>query len=88
MNFDTKNHISHDNFKLLLVLMKNKKAALNENNFYNIEYSTDWDKIVNYNNEKNKSDFVGKNTENVEDYVDHFKMMLKIEKTKKDNVIQ
>jgi len=68
--------------------MKNKKAALNENNFYNIEYSTDWDKIVNYNNEKNKSDFVGKNTENVEDYVDHFKMMLKIEKTKKDNVIQ
>lgn len=84
MNFDPKNHISHDNFKLLLILLKNKKAALYENNFYNLEYSTDWEKIVNGNYDKNKGSYNNKTNNNSEDFVDQFKMMLKIEKNKKD----
>lgn len=77
-SFDSKNQISHDNYKLLLVLMKNKKASLYENNFYNFEYSTDWDKIVSDNNYRNK-DF---NTEkhhdpDTDNYLEMFKTMLK-----------
>lgn len=88
LNFDPKNHISHDNFKLLLHLMKNKKASLYEKNFYNSEYSTDWEKIVKVNTDKNKNSIFNKNPENAVDYVDQFKMMLKVEKSKKDNLNQ
>jgi hypothetical protein len=43
---DNYQSISFDNFKLVLELMKNKKAALYENNFYmDEEYSTDFEKI-------------------------------------------
>ncbi len=60
-SFDPKNQISHNNYKLLLVLMKNKKAALYENNFYNLEYSTDWDKIIGDNNGRNNDFNTDKN---------------------------
>lgn len=68
--------ISHDNYKLLLVLMKNKKAALYENNFYNLEYSTEWDKIICDNNYKSKDSITDKN-HYPDNYVEMFKNMLR-----------
>jgi hypothetical protein len=74
-SFEPKNQISHDNYKLLLVLMKNKKAALFENNFYNLEYSTDWDKIVGDNNYRSR-DSKEKNHD-PDNYGEMFKTLLK-----------
>lgn len=73
-SFDSKNQISHDNYKLVLALMKNKKAALYENNFYNLEYATDWEKIVGDNNYR--KDDIDKNHD-LDNYVEMFKSLLK-----------
>jgi hypothetical protein len=67
---DSKKNISFDNFKLLLELMKNKKAALFENNFYmDEEYSTDIEKI-----KGNSNNFKG-SLSNI-DYLELFKSLL------------
>lgn len=71
-----KKNISFDNFKLLLELMKNKKAALYENNFYmEDDYSTDFDKIKGNN-------YAGGSFANI-DYLDLFKNLLPSNKTEK-----
>ena len=75
-----KNNINYDNFKLLLELMKNKKAALYEKNFYMDEYSTDFDKIKGIDNTRSQDE------NNIIDYLDQFKNLLPFKSDNKNSL--
>lgn len=78
-----RNSISHDNMKLLLQLMKNKKAALCEKNFYISEYSTDFEEIT-----KDQIDrtYNTKQVSPSDDYVGQLITLLENSLPKKDNI--